>query len=131
MTFAIIAGLAVGVSWLSLKRKNLLLSLGASIMWLSIMAYNLKFPLTNVVQGDTIHEFMTLGFIALTLAVLLGWYYNRGKTESQTRVSMGDGEILARGSTQTGVTPNQSLMRMSPDEYRTHIRTRMGKNRRR
>ena len=129
MTFGMFVALAIGVSWLSLIRKNLLLSLGASIMWLSLMAYNLNFPLTNVTQGDTIHEFMTLGFITMALAVLLAWYRNRGRTESQSRVSMGDGEVLSRRSTQKGVT-DTSLMNKSPEEYRAYLRTRMGRRRR-
>ncbi len=125
MTYWVLVALAVGVSFLSLFRVNLLLSLGGFAMWMILMAYNLAFPLTNVTQGDTIHEMMTLGFIALALATLLAWYKNRGRTESSSRISMGDGEILARGSTQTGVTPNQSLMRMSPEEYKAYLRTRM------
>ncbi len=130
MTFWIILVLAGWVSYLSLRSKNMLLALGASIMWLALLAYNLNFPPTNIVQGDTIHEFLTLGFIAIAIAVLLAWFRNRGTTVSQGRISEGDGEILTRSSTQTGVTPNQSLMSMSPEEYRRHIRSGMGKRRR-
>jgi len=129
MTFWIILTLALGVSFLSLRSKNMLLALGASIMWLALMAYNLSFPPTNITQGDTIHEWLTMGYFVLAVAVLTVWFRNRGKTESQTRVSMGDGEILARGSKQTGVTPNQSLMNMSAEEYRTFIRARTRRRR--
>ncbi len=130
MTFWILLVLAGWVSYLSLRSKNMLLALGASIMWLALMAYNLNFPPTNITQGDTIHEWLTMGFVVLAIAVLMAWFKNRGRTESQARISMGDGEILARGSTQMGVTPNQSLMKMSPEEYRTHIRTRTRRRRR-
>ena len=129
MTFWILLALAGWVSFLSLRSKNMLLSLGASIMWLALMAYNLKFPPTNITQGDTIHEWLTMGFIVLAIAVLLAWFRNRGRTESQIRVSAGDGEILARRSTQLGVT-NKSLMEMSPEEYKGFIRTRVRRRRR-
>ena len=129
MTFWIILALAGLVSYLSLRNRNLLLSLASSIMWLALMAYNLSYPPTNITQGDTIHEWMTMGFIITAIAMLVMWFRNRGKTESQTRISEGDGEILARGSTRTGVTPNQSLMKMSAEEYRAYVRTRMRRRR--
>lgn len=130
MTFWILLVLAGWVSFLSLRSQNILLALGASIMWLALMAYNLNFPPTNITRGDTIHEFLTLGFIGIAIAVLLAWFRTRGKIESVARISMGDGEVLSRRETRTGVTLNQSLMNMSPEEYRTHIRTRMRRRRR-
>lgn len=130
MTYWILLALAGWVSFLSLRSRNMLLALGASIMWISLMAYNLNYPPTNITKGDTIHEFLTFGFLALAIATLVAWVRTRGRTESQTRISGGDDEVLSRSSTETGVT-NKSLMNMSPEEYRIHVRNRMGKRRRR
>ena len=129
MTYWILMALAGWVSFLSLRSRNLLLALGASIMWLALMAYNLNFPPTNITQGDTIHEWLTLGFIALAIGVLFAWFRNKGKTVSEGRTSLGEGEILTRSSTKIGVT-NKSLMKMSPEEYKVFIRTRVRRRRR-
>lgn len=130
MTFWILLALAGLVSYFSLRHRNLLLSLGASIMWLSLMAYNLTYPPTNITAGDTIHEWMTMGFVIIAIAVMYMWFRNRGRTESMTRVSAGEGEILARSATQEGVTPTRSVMALSPEEYKAHLRSRMRRRRR-
>lgn len=130
MTFWILLVLAGWVSFLSLRHRNLLLSLGAAIMWLALMAYNLTNPPTNITQGSTIHEWMTMAFIIVAIAVVYMFFYTRGRTESTTRISAGEGEVLARSSKQEGVTATKSLMDMSPDEYKAYIRTRVRRRRR-
>ena len=131
MTFWILLVLAGWLSYLSFRNKNMLLALGASIMWLCLMAYNLSYPPTNITQGDTIHEWMTMGFVVLAIAVLYTWFRNRGKTESQTKISVGDNELLLRSAKSEGVTKEKSLMDKSPEEYRAYVRRAIRRGKRR
>ena len=107
---------------ISLRNINILLSLGATIGWFSLMAYNLDNPLVGVVQGSIIHQWLTMGFIAIGLAVMLVFFKNRGKIVNR---SESWGETRSKGGGEEGgvVTPERrGLMEMSPTEYRAIAR---------
>ena len=120
---------------ISLRNINILLSLGAMIGWLSLMAYNLENPLVGVAQGSVIHQWLTLGFIAIGIAVMLMFFRNRGKM-----VSISDGRNIGSGRASGGgevevSAPSPSyghrgLMEMSPTEYRATIRRAVRRRRR-
>jgi hypothetical protein len=130
MTFWILLVIAGWLTYYSLKYNHLLLSLGASIAWLTLMGYNLNFPPTNVVVGSTIHEWMTYVFVIVAIAIGFAWFRGRGRTESTTRVGLGKEEIIAQTTTKTGVT-GKNLMNQSEEEYRASVRRSLHPSRRR
>lgn len=89
--------------------------------WLSLMAYNLTTPPAGIAVGSAVHEWLTLVFIIIAIAVMYMWFRQRGRTESVTRVGMGEGEIVAHTTKREGVS-GRSLMGMSEDEYRDDVR---------
>ncbi|KKN79347.1 hypothetical protein LCGC14_0341290 [marine sediment metagenome] len=129
MTFWILLVLAGWMSYLSLRHTHVLLSLGASIFWLTLMGYNLTFPPTNIVIGSTLHGWMTMGFAVVAIAVMFIWFRNKGRTETTTRVGLDDKGVIATTSTRVGVT-GKSLLEQSPEEYRDAIRKSLRTGRR-
>ena len=107
----------------------MLLSLGASIMWLALMAYNLNYPPTNIVQGDTIHEWMTMGFVIIAMAMMFMWFRERGRSVSQTRVTANEDGINISSEKQEGL-PRTSLMDAGNEEYRARVRRAVRSKRR-
>ena len=130
MTFWILLVIAGWLSFLSLRHIHILLSLGASMAWLTLMAYNTTYPPTNVVVGSTVHEWMTYVFVIVAIAVMFIWFRQRGRTESTTRVGVGEGELIAQTTKREGVT-GRNMMEQTPDEYRASIRKSLHPNRRR
>ncbi len=82
MTWFEIVAVAGLLTILSLRYNNVLISLGASIFWLVLMAYNLDNPPGGITQGSAIHEWMTLGFIAMAMAIMFMWVRERNKSVS-------------------------------------------------
>lgn len=124
MTFWIILSLASILSYFSFRHINILLSLAASTSWLTLMAYNTTNPPTNIAVGSTVHEWLTFVFIMVAIATMYMWFRNRGRTESVTRVGLGDGEIVAHTTKREGVTGGE-------DAYRQRVRKALHPNRRR
>ncbi len=129
MTYWVLLVIAGLLSFLSLRHKHLLLALGASISWLTLMSYNLTNPPTNITIGSTLHEWMTYVFVAVAIAMVFIWFRSRGRTESTTRVALGDGEVIAQTTKREGVT-GKNLMEQSPEEYRATVRRSLRKRRR-
>ena len=120
---------------ISFRNINILLSLGAMIGWLSLMAFNLENPLVGVIQGSVIHQWLTLGFIAIGIAVMLIFFKNRGRM-----VGISDGRTIGGGRASGGgegevSAPSPSyehigLMEMSPTQYRAIARRAVRRRRR-
>lgn len=115
MTFWILLVLAGWLSFLSLRHIHILLSLGASMSWLTLMAYNTVYPPTNVVVGSTVHEWMTYVFVVVAIAVMFIWFRNRGHKESVTRVGANEKEVVAHTTTRENVIGGI-------DEYRARVK---------
>ena len=79
MTFWILLVIALTLSLLSLRWRNILFSLGAAIGWLVLWRYNLNYPPTNITQGDITHDWMNYVFIIMAIAVMLIWFRNRNR----------------------------------------------------
>ena len=130
MTWWILLAIAGFLTWLSSRNASLGYAVSAFFLWFAVWGYHLNNPPANVVIGTLVYDLLYYTFLIMAFATLLWYWRNRGRTESQTRISEGDGEILTRNETRTGVTPNQSLMSMSPEEYRNHVRNRTRRRRR-
>ncbi len=117
MTFWILLVLAGWMTFISLRHSNLLLSLGAGIFWFSLMAYNLNYPPTNITQGSIVHEWLTMGFVIIGIAVIFMWFRTRGsRTESITniragRTEEGGDQIIAHTTKVEGVVDETEVYR--------------------
>lgn len=127
-TWTILLIFASILTIISFRNINILLSLGATIGWFSLMAFNLENPLVGVAQGSVIHQWLTMGFIAIGIAVMLMYFRNRGRTAGVYR-SIGGGEGLA-GTNPPSYEP-KGLMEMTPDEYKAKTRKALHPRRRR
>lgn len=84
MTFWILLAVAGFLTWLSLKKYNLLFSLCGSMGWLAVWAYNLSHPPTGVTTGTFLHDLLTYTFILMAIAVMFIYFGNRGRISSGT-----------------------------------------------
>jgi len=125
-TWTILFAFSATLTVISFRNINILLSLGATIGWFSLMAYNLDNPLVGVAQGSVIHQWLTMGFIAIGLAVMLMFFKNRGKMVSISG-SRGEG-----GGGEEGVPmlERKGLMDMNTGEYRATVRRAVKRRRR-
>lgn len=132
MTYWILLAIAVVLSFMSIaiRHINILVAFGASMAWLTLMAYNLTTPPAGITVGSTVHQWLTLVFLIVAIAVFMMWVRNRGRTESVTRVGLGKGEVVAGTAKKEGVS-GRGLLGMNDDEYRTYIRKTLHPNRRR
>ena len=124
VTFWILLALAGLLSWFSLRHINVLLALSSSMAWLTLMGYNLNYPPTNITQGSTLHEWLTLVFVVLAITMIFWWFRTRGRTETVTRAKIEDGEVVAHSTKVDGITERN-------DAYRQTIRKALHPNRRR
>lgn len=107
---------------ISFRNINILLSLGATIGWFSLMAYNLDNPLVGITQGSVIHQWLTMGFIAIGLAVMLMFFKIRGRMVDRSE-SWGEVRSRREGGGEEVPTPERrGLMDMNSGEYRATVR---------
>jgi hypothetical protein len=128
MTFWILLALATVLSFMCLHYINILLSLGASIGWISLMAYNLAHPPANITQGSAIHQWMTMGFMAIALAMMLMWVGNRRR--GYTGYPITKREQVDLESRYERSQPQKGRMEMSEAEYRADVHKRLHQHRR-
>lgn len=122
MTWWELLVLALVLTIVSFRHINILLSLGATIGWFALMAYNLDHPPTNIIQGSVIHQWLTMGFIAVGLGTMLMFFRNRGRIVNR---SESWGEVRSRregGGEEVPVPERRGLMDMTSGEYRATVR---------
>ncbi len=122
MTWLELVGVASILTFIALHYNNILLSLASSVFWLVLWAYNLDHPPAGVVQGSAIHEWMTMGFVIVAMAVMFIWFRSRKAVSSVTgRITKGkNGE---EGETTINMEiEHKGLLDMSEDEYRAKVR---------
>jgi len=127
MTYWILLVIALSLSIVSLKWRNILFSLGGTLGWVALWAYHQAYPPLNIAVGSFVHEVLYYAYIIFAIAVMLVWIGNvrRGYTGyPMTRNEEARMEERNR-------TPARGLMDLSPEEYRTYIRGRMTMRRRR
>lgn len=126
MTFWILLAIAAVLSYMCLRYTSLLLSLGAAMAWLTLMAYNLNHPPANITQGETIHQWMTLVFTAIAIALMFMWVGNRSRGYTGYPITKREqGELESRQK-----PPEKGRMEWSEDAYRTDVRRRLHQHRR-
>ena len=128
MTWFEIVAVAALLTILSLRYSNLLMSLGAAMFWLVLWGYNLEHPPAGITQGSALHEWMTMGFVMMAMAIMFMWVRNRGKSTSIsgsiTRSKNGEeAEVDMR-------IQSHNLMELTEDEYKERVRAALHPKRR-
>jgi len=130
-TWTILFIFATTLTVISFRNINILLTLGAVIGWFSLMAFNLNNPLVGIAIGSIIHQWLTMGFVAIGLAVLLMYFRNRGRQAgvygSRSSGRAWDGSEVVPPS----ASEQKSLMELTPDEYKARARKALHPRRRR
>jgi len=114
--------LAAILTVVSFRWRNVLLSLGASIGWLSLMAYNLDNPPAGITQGSTIHGWLTMGLFGVAMAVIYMWFGTRTRPERTASVKGGRDEIKVHASLEDDEDE-------SAESYRQRVRKALRPNR--
>lgn len=123
--------LTVGMSFIAVKQRNILIYLATSILWASLVA----FILANTVAGANWQVMFLLAAFTFIVAMLLLTAVSR-----RTGVTIGgektEGVVGEAEGAKTNLNVNmrglrKNLLDMSDDEYRSYIRRSLHPNRRR
>jgi hypothetical protein len=124
MTFWIILVFAIALSIISLRYRNLFFSLGGTLGWLGLWAYNNINPPTGVTRGSFVHEVLMYGSIIMAIGVMIMYLRNRQRGYTGYVMTKKE-ETEAEGQR----IPRRGLMDLSPEEYQRYIRNRMRRRR--
>lgn len=117
--------LTIGMSFVAVRYKNMLLTLGAAILWATLLA----FILANTVAGTNWQTMFILAVVAFLCAFALISFFGRSRGEGSFTDNIGGLE----GRQEKKPAPprrDTGLMGMSPEEYKTYVRTRVRRRRR-
>lgn len=130
MTFWILLVLALVMTVISLRWRNILFSLAGTLGWLALWMYNLNSPPSGITIGTPNHEILIYAFIIMAIAVMMLYFINgkRGYTgypKSAKEQAEYDREVKSSGRTPNGMTE------MTNEEYRARVRRALHQNRNR
>ena len=128
MTFWILLVIAGGLTYISMRWRNLFYTLGAVLGWLSLWVYNQNYPPTNIVVGSFIHEVMYYAFIVMAIGVFLVYLGNRRRGYTGFPMTKHEESEIEERSTRN--RPTRGLMDLPPDQYKAYIRSRIRRRRR-
>ena len=120
-----IALLVIGVSFIAVKYRNMLLTLGAATLWATLLA----FILANTVAGTNWQQMLILGIVTFMLAFALISFLGRSRGNQGFIQNIGN--LSSREEKETPPTRARGLMELDNTEYRALIRARMRGRRRR
>ena len=129
MTYCILLAIAIILTIVSLRWRNILFTLGGTIGWLTLWVYNFDNPPTNITQGSTAHEFLIYTFIVMAIATLLMYFRNRNRGYSGYPRTPEEQAEYDR--TVKAPPAPQPYMEMGEEEYRNRVRKALRPNRRR
>ncbi len=118
--------LVIGVSFIAVRYRNMLLTLGAAALWATLLA----FILANTVAGTNWQSLFILGVAAFLSAFALISFLGRSRGEGSFSENIGG--LFSRA--EKGREPPRrarGLMDLNNTEYRQVIRSRMRGRRRR
>ncbi len=124
MTFWILLAIAGFLTLMSLRYRNILMSLGASLGWIALWMYNLNYPPTNIVIGSTLHEVLVYTFIIMAIAVMLMYFWNRNRGFTGYPTTKREEAALEAQSRRP-----RGIMDLSSEQYKTYIHSRIRRRR--
>jgi len=125
-TLYTLALLTIGMSFVAVRYRNMLLTLGATTLWATL----LSFVLAHTTAGTNWVTMFILGVVAFLTAFALISFFSRSKSETSFTDNIG-------GITSRDEKPpeprrqTKGLMDISTDEYKLYIRARLRRRGRR
>ena len=119
MTFWILLVIALVLTYVSMRWRNLFYTFGAVLGWLALWVYNQTYPPTNIVVGSFIHEVMYYAFIVMAIGVFLVYLGNRSR--GYTGYPMTKGEEAELDTKRMSSRPARGLLDLSEAEYKRYV----------
>lgn len=108
--------LVIGASFICVRYRNILLSLGTAALWATLLSY----VIANVTHSN-MQEIFIMGIAAFICAFALIGIITRRKGEGS--ISQNFGSLMNRDTHEATPTPRRGLMDLSNAEYKAYIRT--------
>ncbi len=115
-----LALLTICASFISVRYRNLLLTLGAAILWATLLA----FILANTVAGTNWQSLFILGVVTFLCAFALISFFTRSKGDGSVGANFG-GLFPREEKGNSPVLQRRGMMDLSNDEYRAMVRARI------
>lgn len=127
-----LAILTIGMTMVSVRQRNILLYLGTSALWATLMA----FILGNTVAGTNWQSMFILSAATFIMAMILLTAISRQGNQGARSSAERTGDVLGRAEEEeTAGNPMgigyQGLMDLSEDEYRVLVRKKLHPHNRR
>ena len=120
----ILSLLTIGMSFVAVRYRNMLLTLGAAALWATLLA----FVLANTTAGTNWQTMFILGSAAFLCAFALISFFGRDKGNQS--FSQNIGNLMSREKDEKPpATPRRGLMDLDADEYRRVVRARLRRRR--
>lgn len=93
--------------------------------WIALWAYNNNYPPFNVAQGSFVHEILMYGSIIMAIGVMIMYFQNRQRGYTGFPMTKKEEKEF-----EENMKPKRNLTDLSPDEYKSYIRSRIRRRRR-
>lgn len=117
--------LTIGMSFVAVKYRNMLLTLGSAALWATLLAY----ILANTTAGTNWQSMFILSVAAFLCAFALISFFTRNKGEGSFINNIGKLRNTDNESEKL-TNPKRGLMGLSTEEYRAYVRSKMNRRRR-
>jgi hypothetical protein len=122
-TYSILLVVALALSLVSLKYRNILFALGGILGWIGLWAYHKDNPPAGIIEGTFIHEVLMYAYIAMAIATFIMWLRNRNRGYTGYPLSRGEQDEQERRIISN--RPTRGLMDLSTSEYRSVMRAKI------
>lgn len=117
--------LVAATTFVAVRYRNLLLTLGASVLWMALLA----FILANTTAGENWQVLFIGAATAFFVAFALISFFSRSKSDRSFTENIG-GLMSREKEERPPATPRRGIMDMDYNEYRAYLRTRLRRRRR-
>ncbi len=122
MTYLVLAVIAIALTIISLRWRNVAITLASTLSWFALWAYNLTSPPSGITIGSLIHDVLNYTFLVATIGVMVSYLLN--KSRGYTGYPM-TAQEQADYNRELKVEPEEpSIMAMSPEQYKSYINRR-------
>lgn len=115
----------IGMSFVAVRYRNMLLTLGAAALWAALLA----FILGNTTAGENWQVLMIGAITAFFAAFALIGFFSRSRGERSFTDNIG-GLMSREKEERTPTTPRRGIMGMNYYEYRIYLRDKLRRRRR-
>lgn len=117
-----LALLTLGMSFVAVRYRNMLLTLGAATLWATLLA----FILANTTAGTNWQSMFILAVVAFLCAFALISFFTRSRGDGSISENLGKLRGRDESEGKTSQSP-RGIMDLDNTEYRQYLRSRMRK----